>query len=381
MLFLGKSETEGKNILKRGAVYLLFLICLLLVCSCAGPGSSPETHSAEPSGGAAAAQERNETAENEPPQATKPADEGSSVISSEIFKESLSRNYDPSVIKDIFNRDDKDYIYYAENIGRYLKASGDLTGELFRSLRAAGKETGYDVDIHIVPPDAQMMMALADSYDRYEDMSFDMLPVSISEKSGSIQADIDFSDIIGVFTKASAGDPEKYLNMRVKYGYMLTVYDAKGNILSGEQDAADIPEWMFPLPRFTRFRDTWFANRDGGRRRHLGTDISAPEGTEIYSCTDAEVINVENGRLAGNCVLTRDGYGNEYLYCHMVEVSDFLAVGQKLKAGDLVGHVGNTGNSAVNHLHLSVLLQDGRHLHTFPYLKEAWDNKRVKKQH
>ena len=86
---------------------------------------------------------------------------------------------------------------------------------------------------------------------------------------------------------------------------------------------------------------------------HAGMDFTAPVGTEIYATGNGTVSRVEyNGRGYGNNVTIKHGYGYETLYAHMSSIK--ARQGQKIKRGDLVGFVGNTGTSIGPHLHYEV---------------------------
>lgn len=86
---------------------------------------------------------------------------------------------------------------------------------------------------------------------------------------------------------------------------------------------------------------------------HEGMDFTAPVGTEIHATGIGVVSKVENdGRGYGNNVIINHGYGYETLYGHMSRFS--VRPGQKVKRGDLIGYVGNTGTSTGPHLHYEV---------------------------
>ena len=87
---------------------------------------------------------------------------------------------------------------------------------------------------------------------------------------------------------------------------------------------------------------------------HTGLDFTANIGTEIYATGDGTVIAVENENTGyGRHVIVQHGYGYQTLYGHM---SRFNArVGQKVKRGDVIGFVGNTGTSTGPHLHYEVI--------------------------
>ena len=85
-------------------------------------------------------------------------------------------------------------------------------------------------------------------------------------------------------------------------------------------------------------------------------DLAARLGTPIYATADGVV--KEAGRNAqgmggyGIVCLIDHGYGFKTLYAHMSEVK--VRVGQKVKRGDVIALVGNTGKSTGPHLHYEV---------------------------
>ena len=85
---------------------------------------------------------------------------------------------------------------------------------------------------------------------------------------------------------------------------------------------------------------------------HAGMDFSAPTGTPIYSTGDGRVVRsgVETGY--GKSVRIDHGYGYMTLYAHMSNIT--ARPGQKVKRGDIIGYVGNTGKSVGPHLHYEV---------------------------
>lgn len=89
------------------------------------------------------------------------------------------------------------------------------------------------------------------------------------------------------------------------------------------------------------------------RKFHYGMDFTAPSGTEIYASGDGTVSRVQSiKRGYGNNVIIDHGYGYKSLYAHMSEFS--VKEGQKVKRGDVIGYVGNTGTSTAPHLHYEV---------------------------
>lgn len=91
------------------------------------------------------------------------------------------------------------------------------------------------------------------------------------------------------------------------------------------------------------------------RRFHAGMDFSAKVGTDIYATGNGVVTFSGWKQGYGNCLIIDHGFGYRTLYGHM---SKFKArVGQKVKRGEVVGYVGNTGKSTGPHLHYEVIVK------------------------
>jgi len=111
-----------------------------------------------------------------------------------------------------------------------------------------------------------------------------------------------------------------------------------------------------PLP------DIYPISSDFGLRRHPidnvnswhnGVDIAAPNGTNIRSAGDGEVIWDGNNDSYGNMVVVEYPDGKLSLYAHMQETN--VKAGDIVKTGDSIGKVGNTGHSKGNHLHYEIM--------------------------
>lgn len=107
-------------------------------------------------------------------------------------------------------------------------------------------------------------------------------------------------------------------------------------------------------------RSEWGDPRGGGRR-HEGVDIFAPRGTPVLAATDGVIISVRHTPIGGKVIWMRpDGEDLELYYAHL-DRQDVLA-GQRVRAGDRIGLVGNTGNARGTspHLHFGVYRNGGR---------------------
>lgn len=86
---------------------------------------------------------------------------------------------------------------------------------------------------------------------------------------------------------------------------------------------------------------------------HHGIDLKAPTGTPVYASADGTVKMVTTEPKWGNRVaITHEG-GYKTLYGHMNGFA--VKRGQSVKAGDIIGYVGSTGQSTGPHLHFEIL--------------------------
>ena len=91
-------------------------------------------------------------------------------------------------------------------------------------------------------------------------------------------------------------------------------------------------------------------------RFHKGVDMACSKGVPVYASGDAIVENTDIGRRRvgyGKQVLLNHEFGYKTRYAHLNEI--LVEKGQKVKRGQLIGTVGNTGGSTGPHLHYEVI--------------------------
>lgn len=89
------------------------------------------------------------------------------------------------------------------------------------------------------------------------------------------------------------------------------------------------------------------------RKLHAGLDFSAPIGTNIVATGDGKVVMVKRSRRGyGKYIKINHDFGYTTLYAHMNKIH--VKKGQKVKRGQVIGEVGNTGTSTAPHLHYEV---------------------------
>ncbi len=92
-------------------------------------------------------------------------------------------------------------------------------------------------------------------------------------------------------------------------------------------------------------------------KMHTGMDFTAPTGTEVYATGDGVIVDIDRSKRGyGNTIIIDHGFGYKTLYAHLSEI--IVGVGRKVKRGEVIGLVGNTGMSLAPHLHYEVRKQD-----------------------
>lgn len=90
---------------------------------------------------------------------------------------------------------------------------------------------------------------------------------------------------------------------------------------------------------------------------HDGLDFSAPTGTEVYAAGDGVVESASRSSYGyGNKIIIDHGYGYKTVYAHLNKFK--IRRGQKVKRGQVIGEVGNSGLSTSPHLHYEVIRND-----------------------
>jgi murein DD-endopeptidase MepM/ murein hydrolase activator NlpD len=104
-------------------------------------------------------------------------------------------------------------------------------------------------------------------------------------------------------------------------------------------------------------RDDFLAPRSGGRRHHA-IDIMAPRLTPVVAADNGTILSLRSNTLGGLIVYLLDEAERfVYYYAHMDSFREGLRTGERVRAGDVIGYVGNTGNASgtVPHLHLQIM--------------------------
>jgi len=129
-------------------------------------------------------------------------------------------------------------------------------------------------------------------------------------------------------------------------------------------------KYIFPVRGTIWFEDSFGADREGGKRRHEGTDLFGKEGIPIVCIIGGKVEQMGWNRLGGERIGIRGDDGNYYYYAHFQYISQSLVKGKRVEAGELIGGMGHTGDALTtpDHLHLGIELPNGQWINPYPFL-------------
>lgn len=104
-----------------------------------------------------------------------------------------------------------------------------------------------------------------------------------------------------------------------------------------------------PLKPGTYSMSAYFGKTGLWSRYHTGQDFAATTGTPVYAAASGIIGQSRAGGWAGIHLVVNHANGGSTLYAHLS--GKVVSPGQPVKAGQLIGYVGNSGNSYGSHLH------------------------------
>jgi murein DD-endopeptidase MepM/ murein hydrolase activator NlpD len=113
--------------------------------------------------------------------------------------------------------------------------------------------------------------------------------------------------------------------------------------------------YVFPVYGPSAYGDSFGAPR-ADTLWHHGDDIFAPLGAPVLAVTDGVVYSVGWEKIGGNRLWLRDRGGNEFYYAHLSAFSPLAVNGNEVRAGTVLGFVGDTGDAEGTpyHLHFEI---------------------------
>jgi murein DD-endopeptidase MepM/ murein hydrolase activator NlpD len=178
----------------------------------------------------------------------------------------------------------------------------------------------------------------------------------------------------------------------------VTVSPATMDLATRSAPPADLPQHgegamrsiVFPVLGPVDYADTWGAPRDDGRRTHEGTDLIGVPMQPLLAAVDGVVTRVQYDPLgiAGVALTVQDADGWRYNYFHVnndspgtddgqsasaFRVAPGVSLGDEVRAGQIIGYMGDSGNSelSVAHLHFELRDPKGRAQPSFWSLEAA----------
>lgn len=140
--------------------------------------------------------------------------------------------------------------------------------------------------------------------------------------------------------KGAASKQEASLQMLIEY------FEDKRSLYASTPSVWPVRGWV----------TSHFGNRtspfSGILKFHEGMDIAAQTGTPVMAPADGVVVRAGFGTGYGNMVEISHGYGLRTIYAHNSRLN--VKAGQRVKRGEVISYVGDTGSSTGPHLHYEV---------------------------
>jgi murein DD-endopeptidase MepM/ murein hydrolase activator NlpD len=118
-----------------------------------------------------------------------------------------------------------------------------------------------------------------------------------------------------------------------------------------QADKIALNQWVLPVEGY-HLTATFGQSSGLWSTTHTGLDFAAPEGTPIRAIANGVVSSTGYDGSYGNKTVVTLEDGTELWFCHQSAVS--VSSGQPVRAGEVIGAVGSTGNVTGPHLHLEV---------------------------
>ena len=125
----------------------------------------------------------------------------------------------------------------------------------------------------------------------------------------------------------------------------LVLPDNGGNYAAPDGPVVGSSEFIWPLKSFKV--SSRFGMRRG--RLHAGIDLRAPRGTPIHAAAAGKVVFAGYSGGYGRMIVIDHGRGIQTAYAH--NSRNRVATGQRVRQGEVIGHVGRSGNATGNHVH------------------------------
>ncbi|MEO5973600.1 MAG: peptidoglycan-binding protein [Ilumatobacteraceae bacterium] len=174
--------------------------------------------------------------------------------------------------------------------------------------------------------------------------------------------------VFGIATAISIGKFQESQNIPVSKSLDVRTAIALGVLPSVESLGITVIN-LFPVQGLCSFTDSWHEPRSGGRS-HIGVDITAATGKALYAVADGYISQVTSGgSLSGNALRLSKSDGTYFFYAHLDSFAAGIGLGTPVRAGQIIGYVGSTGNAGGPHLHFEVHPFGGDAVNPYPVVK------------
>jgi len=127
-----------------------------------------------------------------------------------------------------------------------------------------------------------------------------------------------------------------------------------GTIAESNPTTLGIQDLLIPVAGIdsNQLRDSFYDSRSEGRV-HRALDIMAPRDTPVLAAVDGTVMRLHQSERGGIMLYQSDPSGTYVCYYgHLSGYAHGISEGQKLKRGEVIGYVGDTGNAGAGNFHL-----------------------------
>jgi murein DD-endopeptidase MepM/ murein hydrolase activator NlpD len=130
-------------------------------------------------------------------------------------------------------------------------------------------------------------------------------------------------------------------------------FQSAENFVRNKKDRFESTPYIWPTKGYITSTPGWRIHPlTGNRHYHKGLDIAAPIGTKVIATGRGVVVEAGCWDYIGNLVIIDHGFGFTSRYGHLA--SFIVKTGDRVKRNQVIGYVGNTGQSSAPHLHYEV---------------------------
>jgi len=253
---------------------------------------------------------------------------------------------------------------YIDEDSRYLAPFIGEAGRTFVPVRFIAETLGYEVGFNFGSESQKIII-----YEETPDGKNILLSMFIGEnflEAGELIVALDAAPVLrpGGRTFIPARPFAESLGLKVYYAQSERIIIITGEDLEdvdavAKKAADSLPVWPLDMTKVLKEWKNWPTNPDGGY--HAGADFAIPEGNEVYAVYSGSVEDVLDlgSSSYGRYIVIKSTIGERTRYIYYAHLSrQAVKKGDSVRAGDIIGLTGSTGNSTGPHLHYEVRDED-----------------------